>query len=70
MNYNNNEGAQHLGEFEVGVDLKFLSEAVTYQARLEGSITISQYVQVKNVEFLDEDEKLICNCNVFQELVN
>lgn len=60
----------YLDDAVISVDFPYLSRMLTHESIRDESLTFTQHVEVKDVEYLPEEQILRFHCGVYEASIN
>ena len=59
-----------VGNCQVGVEFEFLESILTDRGILEDSISMNQFLRIKELTYFEDKKLLVFDCDVYEHLVN
>lgn len=59
-----------IGNCQCGIDFEFLDTVLTDRGIIEDSISMNQFLRIKEVTILQDKKTIIFDCDVYEHLLN
>lgn len=59
-----------VGNCQVGIEFEFLDSTLTDRGQIEDSISLNQFLRIKDLTYYPDKKLLIFDCDVYEHLLN